>query len=192
MVPHVRLAAEKDAETIVSILIASKEGSFPEAIDAHDRDAPFWIRRWRGYISVGSQAQQSLGDGWAFIAEQEGRPVGFAAYHHTRRHQTDAELESVYVLKEWQRRGIGTHLLGAVAHRLNADGSRSMCVGFDSTLAYKEFYLKYGAIEIAPGAPWAIWKDLGELSACLPRPPEELLQGLRKEGARFGAFWPWA
>jgi GNAT superfamily N-acetyltransferase len=190
MVPVIRLAAAPDAETIVSILIASKEASFRGVIDAHDRDAPFWIRRWRGYIATGSQAQESLGDGWAFIAEQSGVPVGFAAYHHTRRHKTDAELQGIYVLKEWQRQGIGAHLLGTIAHRLAADGSRSMCVGFDPNFPYKQFYFKYGAIEIAPDATWAIWPDLHELGARLPRPSGELLKGLRKSKRRLGGFWP--
>lgn len=191
MTLHIRLASEQDAETIVGILIASKEASFPGAVDDHDRDVGFWTRRWRGYLTAGSQAQESLGDGWAFIAEQGGQPVGFAAYHHTRRHQTDAELQSIYVLKECQRRGIGSHLLGAVAHRLDADGSRSMCVGYDPTFPYKQFYLALGAIEISPGATWAIWNDIRELASRLPRPADELLLGLRKEPKpNFGGFWP--
>jgi GNAT superfamily N-acetyltransferase len=116
MVPHLRRATAHDTDAIVRILIASKEASFPETIDAHDRDVPFWTDRWRRYITKGSRAQQSLGDGWVFIAELGGMPVGYVAYHHTRRHGTDAELQNIYVLKEAQGQGIGTHLLGVVAH----------------------------------------------------------------------------
>jgi ribosomal protein S18 acetylase RimI-like enzyme len=180
MVPHIRRATVADTDTIVRVLIASKEASFPDSIDDHDRDVGFWTRRWRGYIASGSHARQSSGDGWVFVAEIEHVPVGFIAYHHTTRHGTDAELQNIYVLKEWQDRGIGTHLLGTIAHRLDADGSRSMCVGYDSDSPYKRFYMKYGAEEMEPGSPWAIWRDLHALAARVPRPPEELMSGLHE------------
>ena len=115
MTPRIRLAKVGDSDTIVGILIASKEESFPETVDDHDRDEKFWADRWRGYIAHGSRAQKSLGDGWVFLAETDGGPVGYVAYHHTTRHDTDAELQNIYVLKDWQGRGIGTHLLGTVA-----------------------------------------------------------------------------
>jgi len=81
----------------------------------------------------GSVPFSIFGDGWVFLAA--------------------AELQNIYLLKEWQGQGIGTHLLGIVAHRLAADGSRSMCVGYDSNSPYKRFYFKYGAIETAPASP---------------------------------------
>jgi GNAT superfamily N-acetyltransferase len=161
-VTQIREATESDVATIVAILIASKESSFPDLIDDHDRNAPFWANRWRRYISDGSTAQMSRGDGFAFLVETAGRAVGFAAYHHTIRHDTDAELESIYVLKEAQGRGLGTQLLREIASRLHADGSRTMCVGYDPRNPYKRFYLKNGAVEISPH--WAVWGDLTRLA----------------------------
>ena len=179
MTPRIRRAIAADTDSIVRILIASKEESFPDTIDDHDRDVAFWTSRWRGYLTHGSRAQKSLGDGWVFLAEVDGVPVGYIAYHHTTRHGTDAELQNIYVLKEWQRQGIGTQLLATIAHRLHADGSKSMCVGYDAGSPYKQFYLKHGAVEVNPGAPWSIWFDLGALAASLPRPPQELMTDLR-------------
>ena len=77
MMPEIRRATESDSGTIVSILIASKEASFPDTIDDHDRDVQFWTQRWHGYITRGSSARQSSGDGWVFLAEVEGVPVGY-------------------------------------------------------------------------------------------------------------------
>ena len=181
MVPHVRRATIADTDTVVRILVASKEASFPETVDEHDRDIPFWTRRWRGYIAHGSQARQSRGDGWVFIAEVQDVPVGYVAYHHTARLGTDAELQNIYVLKEWQGHGVGTHLLGVVAHRLYADGSRTMCVGFDAESPYKRFHMKYGAVETTPGSPWAIWRDVGALAARLPAPGDDLMVALHEK-----------
>ena len=154
-----RDASAADAEVIVAILIASKEGSFPALLTAHDRDVGFWTDQWRRYLSDGSRAQQSRGDGFALLAESNGRPVGFAGYHHTTRHGADAELQSIYVLPDAQGCGAGTALLWAIVGRLEAEGSRSLCVGYDPRNPYKRFYLKHGAVEINPH--WAKWHDLG-------------------------------
>ena len=189
MALHIRRAVADDTNTVVSILIASKEASFPDTIDPHDRDVSFWTHRWHGYITRGSQAQKSLGDGWVFLAELDGVAVGYAAYHHTTRLGTDAELQNIYVLKGAQRQGVGRHLLGTLAHRLHADGSKRMCVGYDADSPYKRFYLKYGAVETGPNAPWAIWHDLGVLAGRLPRPHEDLMAGLRAERPSWFRQW---
>ena len=105
----------------------------------------------------------SKGDGFALLVEVDDRPVGFAAYHHTTRHGADAELESLYVLKESQGQGLGTMLLRIVGHRLHTDGSGSMCVGYDHRNPYKRFYLERGAVAINPH--WAVWRGLRPLLA---------------------------
>ena len=163
MTPRFRDATPADAESLVAILIASKERSIPQLLDDHDRNVAFWTDRWRRYLTDGSGAQMSKGDGFAILVEVDDRPVGFAAYHHTTRHGADAELESMYVLKESQGQGLGTMLLSVVASRLQADGSRSMCVGYDYRNPYKRFYLERGAVEI--NRHWAMWRDLRPLLA---------------------------
>lgn len=79
MVPHVRRATPQDTDVVVRILIASKDASFPQGIDEHDRDVSFWTRRWHAYIASGSRAQQAAGDGWVFLAEVDALPVGYVA-----------------------------------------------------------------------------------------------------------------
>jgi len=161
--PTLRLATEQDVDTIVELLIAVKEQSLPALINDHDRNAPFWRERWRRYIVKGSSARYARGDGWAVLAELDSRPVGFAAYHHTVRHGADAELQAMYVLHEMQGRGVGSQLLLQITRRLVADGSRTMCVGYDPRNPYKRFYARHGAVEIDPH--WSIWRDLRRLAA---------------------------
>jgi hypothetical protein len=57
--------------------------------------------------------------------------------------------------------GVGTSRTAAWLH---ADGSRTMCVGYDSASPYTRFYQKHGAVETGPGSPWAIWLDVGALA----------------------------
>lgn len=162
---RIRRATPSDAALIVGLLIASKEASFPDTIDPHDRDEAFWLARWSGYLTEGSRARGSLGDGFALIGELDDVPVGFAAYHHTRRFGTEAELQSIYVLKDAQGRGVGTALLREIAGRLAADGTRTMCVGHATGSRYNRFYQKHGATPIGP--EYSAWRDVGALAARL-------------------------
>ena len=147
-------ARPEDAAEIVRALIRTKEESFFQLIDPHDRDFDFWHDRWRRYLEEGSRAQQASGDGFAILARMKGALVGFAAYHHTRWWDCDAELQAIYVRLSHQGRGVGTRLLREIMQRLRGDGSRSLCVGYSPDNPYKRFYLKHGAIEINPH--WAV------------------------------------
>lgn len=157
----IRDAVPDDAATKVHILIETKRTSLPAIIVPHDLDVEFWLNRWRNYIRHGSRAQQAKGDGFALLATIDRQAAGFAAYHHTRRWDTDAELEAIYVLPDFQGRGIGTGLFAGVIRRLRDDGSYSLCVGYAADNPYKRFYAKHGAIEINPH--WAAWRPLPTL-----------------------------
>lgn len=154
----IRIASVDDVDAIVRIYVASKMASLPELIADYDHDIPFLTNRWRSYLCEGSRAQMATGDSFVFLAELNGQPVGYAAYHHTRRHDTQAELQSLYVRKEAQGCGVGTALLRTIAARLLEEGSTTMCVGYDPRNPYKRFYLKHGAAEI--NEHWAYWPDV--------------------------------
>jgi GNAT superfamily N-acetyltransferase len=153
-----RDASPEDADAITRVPIRTKEESFPAPIDPKDLKFDFWRDRWQHYLQEGSSAQQSLGDGYAILAEHRGQLIGFAGYHHTRRWGCDAELESIYIRLSHQGRGVGTFLLREIIKRLRQDGSRSMCVGYSPSNPYKRFYIKHGATEINPH--WAVWRTL--------------------------------
>jgi GNAT superfamily N-acetyltransferase len=153
-----RDARPDDAADVARLLIRTKEESWPGPIDPHDQDFDFWHNRWRAYIAEGSRAQKSLGDGFVILALVDGEFAGFAGYHHTRRWDCHAELESIYVRLRYQRRGIGTALLREIIRRLAAEGSQSLCVGYAPHNPYRQFYRKHGAVEINPH--WAVWRIL--------------------------------
>jgi hypothetical protein len=78
-----------DTCTIVEILIASKEASFPDTADDHDRDVDFWTDRWHGYITRGSleQSLQALLHETRRRRDPAGWPVGdFSATSARSRH----------------------------------------------------------------------------------------------------------
>src|SRR5215469_11236054 len=86
--PRIRPATADDVPEIVRIYVESKTASTPRLIDDYDRDTPYLTARWDKYVRVGSTAQKATGDSFAFLAEDGGRRIAFAAYHHTTRHGT--------------------------------------------------------------------------------------------------------
>ena len=153
----IRPATVNDVNAIVRVLIATKVACFASVSD-HDCDVAFWTDRWNRYITSGSTARGATGDGFVYVGEIGGELVGFAAYHHTRRHGTDAELQSMYVSQHAQRLGVGTQLLQLIIDRLLIEGCKSMCVGYAPENPFRHFYLKRGATEIDPH--WAVWNDV--------------------------------
>jgi GNAT superfamily N-acetyltransferase len=65
-----------------------------------------------------------------FVAEEDGRVVGFASGGPARADAPnhEGELYAVYLLKEYQGRGIGRALFDAVVRMLLQRGMRSMAI----------------------------------------------------------------
>ena len=106
---HVRDAQPDDAAAIAHVVIQTKQESLAGLIGDHDGNFEFCHDRWLRYLRDGSSAQKSRGDAFVILAESGADLIGFAAYHHTRRWDCDAELQSLYVRLTWQRKGVGCH-----------------------------------------------------------------------------------
>ncbi|MFQ3536304.1 MAG: GNAT family N-acetyltransferase [Aggregatilineales bacterium] len=79
---------------------------------------------WRARLS-NTQASQHV-----FVAEMEGRIVGFASGGSSRTDDQPytAEVYALYVLEAFQRRGIGVQLVAALAERFAAEGHTHMII----------------------------------------------------------------
>jgi ribosomal protein S18 acetylase RimI-like enzyme len=80
----------------------------------------------------------------SFVAEDAGRVVGFIT-GGDERNKDDiyrGEIYTLYVLKHFQRRGIGGKLVSALATRLNRNGIYSMLVRVLKLNPYRRFYQK--------------------------------------------------
>ncbi|MEJ2476734.1 MAG: GNAT family N-acetyltransferase [Desulfobacterales bacterium] len=80
----------------------------------------------------------------SFVAEDAGRVVGFIT-GGDERNKDDiyrGEIYTLYVLKHFQRRGIGGRLVSALAARLNRNGIYSMLVRVLKLNPYRRFYQK--------------------------------------------------
>ena len=80
----------------------------------------------------------------SFVAEDAGRIVGFITGGYER-HGDDiysGEIYTLYVMKNFQRRGVGAKLVSALAAQFNRDGIYSMLVRVLKHNPYRKFYSK--------------------------------------------------
>jgi GNAT superfamily N-acetyltransferase len=83
-----------------------------------------------------------------FVAEMEGRVVGFASglMLAEPKHGFDAELTAVYLVRDAQRTGVGTRLVSTVAAAQRSQGATGMIVGvIAGNKAARAFYERLGA-----------------------------------------------
>jgi ribosomal protein S18 acetylase RimI-like enzyme len=86
----------------------------------------------------------------SFVAEESNRVVGFITGGHERKGDGiySGEIYTLYVLKNYQRRGIGAKLVSALTARFNQFGIYSMLVWVLKENPYRRFYEKINGIYI--------------------------------------------
>jgi GNAT superfamily N-acetyltransferase len=141
----VRVATEQDAGGIAYVHVESWRttyaGIVPEAylasLNVAERES-----QWREWLKL---------DVEVYVAEVEGEIVGFVGGGAIREsvEDFDAELFAIYLLREFQGRGIGTALVRTLALSLKTKGFRSMAVWVLEGNSSGRFYLVSGARRIA-------------------------------------------
>jgi ribosomal protein S18 acetylase RimI-like enzyme len=116
------------------------------------------------------------GSWFCFVIEnQKGELVGFAKgtpYNHGDLPDFAGELNKIYLLREYQRLGLGRRLVGHVARRFISQGITSMLLfgearnpsnGFYEALGAERLFSKAGEFHGGYG-----WRDLGRLASICP------------------------
>ena len=156
-----RQAQLEDAPSIATVEVESKRASVPEVYSEGEMDQAWSLDRWTGYINGTRTPTHGLDDRIVYVASAGESIVGFAACHHTTKRGIDAELQSIYVLLEHQRRGIGLELIRLIVEWAMSGGRSSLLAGFYGSNPYVAFYQKLdGYLDEGP----CIWRDLQELS----------------------------
>ena len=78
----------------------------------------------------------------------------------------EAEIQSFYVLREHQRKGVGSILLLALVEWLVSASVSRLCVGIAAENPYRSFYVKHGASYL--NEHWMYWTDIRPLIATSP------------------------
>lgn len=121
------------------------------------------------------QFKQTGGNWFCFVIENSnGQLVGFAKglpYQHNEL-KYDGELNKIYILRQYQRLGLGRRLVGHVARRFLQMGIHSMLLFGEASNPSNTFYeLMGGEKLLAKNGEFHGgygWKDLGKLAAICP------------------------
>lgn len=164
----VRRADADDAATIAQINRDCIRASHTMLYSADEMDSwplEFYENRWRSYLTGERSPNLALAPRVAFLAHVCGEPVGFSACHHTTKWNVDAELQSLHVLQEHQRHGIGTLLFAHCVRWARDENRRSLGVDVALENPYRTFYIKHGGIAHDPHT--YAWHNLNDLQTAL-------------------------
>lgn len=159
---EILIAGEADIKELAQVEIESKKQSIPELIEDYEIDSSSRLYRWQAYFK-GQSPQTSKPERITLKAVNKNKEiVGYLSGHLTKRFNLDAEIQSFYILKQEQNKGIGTKLLAKFATWLIEQNAKSLCVGFKPENKYKSFYLKHGGQY--RNEHWIFWQDITQLS----------------------------
>ena len=148
------IADINDAEELTQVEIESKQQSLADIIEPFEIDHNSRLYRWHTYFR-GESPQTSKPERIIFKAVVDNKLVGYIAGHLTTRYNKDAEIQSFFILKAYQRKGFGKMLFLKFIEWLDAQNAKSLCVGIMPDNPYKAFYLKHGGQYLNPH--WIYW-----------------------------------
>jgi L-amino acid N-acyltransferase YncA len=101
--------------------------------------------RWKEILATASE--------FIFVAQQQdGQIIGFASGGPMRGNTTlTGEINAIYLLERYQRKGIGQRLIAAAARELLARGMRSMIIHVFAANPARAFYEALGGRKVYEG-----------------------------------------
>lgn len=145
-----RRAGPQDAAGLAAIGRAAFIESFGHLYAAEDLEA--FLNE--AHSEARAQADLADGDMAAWLAEVDGRAVGYAlagpcSLPHPAVAEGDGELKRLYLLARAQNGGLGARLMQAAMDWLERDGPRVIWIGvWSENLGAQRFYRRWGFLEV--------------------------------------------
>jgi GNAT superfamily N-acetyltransferase len=146
---QIRYATEKglDAVARVRARIMVASDYYEGAVDVESEYRRVHPRA-AGYFEGTYHPRCSLAERTVIVAEHNDQIVGFIAGHRSTRMGCTGELRWMFVLPNWQRKGIGADLLRPLAKWFTEQESTKVIVDAPPENPFRDFYLKHGAIPL--------------------------------------------
>ncbi|MEN1970456.1 GNAT family N-acetyltransferase [Lentibacillus sp. N15] len=141
----IRKAVYTDAEVIATIHVKSWKNIYTDLVDEKDLSNTTFENRkilWQTVLRMQKKQQ------WTFVLMDKAKQViGFISGgpERTRRFQYDGEIYTIYLLPEYQRKGLGSMLLKALVEEIKQYGYQSLLVWVLTQNPSSRFYEKYAA-----------------------------------------------
>jgi ribosomal protein S18 acetylase RimI-like enzyme len=166
----VRLAVAQDAVGIANVAQRTWKDTYAGIILPETQER--FLGRW--YTPAVLEEAIGRSESWLYVAVVEAEVIGFAQF--MMRDDGRGELTRIYVLPEWQRRGVGSRLLREGLAALSAHGAQEVFVHVERDNAKGTgFYERSG------------FHQVRGFSAELPEQNLELLEYALSLGARSGS-----
>ncbi|MBM7571424.1 GNAT family N-acetyltransferase [Aquibacillus albus] len=145
---HIRKAELKDAEKIANVHLKSWKSTYSDLINEQDMSNITYENRktlWETILKMPMKGQPAL-----VIHDDKEEIIGFISggKERTKRFGYDGEIYAIYLLGEYQRKGLGSMLLEAFAKEMKKEGYQSILVWVLTQNPTSQFYLDYGAKQI--------------------------------------------
>ena len=140
----IRRAIFEDAETIASIHVKSWKSTYSELLEEKDMSNITYENRralWETILRMEKNGTCT------FVIHDEKQIVGFVSggIERTKRFNYDSEIYNIYLLDEFQKKGLGARLLKAFAEEMKTLGSKSILVWVIKQNPSSRFYERYNA-----------------------------------------------
>lgn len=141
---NIRSATLADLESVAHVFVDSWKSTYEGLMPASFLEGMSYVAA----LDIFTHSFQSKDHSYSvYVAESsEGRIVGFADCGLERSHPEKGigELYGLYILKEFQRQGIGERLFQTVLKSLAEKGMKSMVLWVLDKSPYRKFYEKAG------------------------------------------------
>ncbi|MCK8060524.1 MULTISPECIES: GNAT family N-acetyltransferase [unclassified Fusibacter] len=140
----IRLAKREDARAIIEVNLKTWESAYKNIVD----DA-FIQKRWTDFEDTVANYETRLSedDSIVFVAEIDGRIIGFATAGEDRLGKYDGELYAIYLLPEFQGNGIGHALYNRIEMLFKAQGKKNMIIWSLKANPHRGFYVRMGGVK---------------------------------------------
>ncbi|MUK88769.1 GNAT family N-acetyltransferase [Ornithinibacillus sp. L9] len=136
----------EDAEQIADVHVSSWKSTYQELLDEKDLSNITYENRktlWETILKIQKQDQ------CVYIIKQneDDKIIGFISGgpERTKNFNYDGEIYSIYLLDEYQKKGLGARLLKVFAERMKVLGYRSILVWVLTQNPSSRFYERYQA-----------------------------------------------
>jgi GNAT superfamily N-acetyltransferase len=123
--------------------------------------------RMAAYFDGLHHPQHALPPRTGYVAFADDKIVGYIAGHLTTRHGCAGEVQYLFVIPAFRRKGVATQLLRLMAIWFCEQSAHKVCVNVNhESPAAEPFYQSTGAKPLSHDKKyWCVWDDIGQASA---------------------------